>query len=303
MKRIVATLSLALVAFAGTALLASDAEAKRLGGGGSSGMKRDSTFMKRDATPAAPAAPAQNAAAAKPATPAAPPAAQPSGMRKWLGPLAGLAAGLGIAALLSHFGLGEGMATMLMILLGVVAVVFVVKLLMRKSQPQPGMQYAGAGAQGDMGRVEPSHFEPAAAANVGAGGTAAMATAANIPADFDAEGFLRQAKLNFIRLQAANDRGDMDDIRNFTSPEMFAEIQMQYEERGRSKQETDVQQLDATLLDVSEEGGRHVVSVRFFGRIREAADAMPEALDEVWHLSKPVSGSGGWVIAGIQQFQ
>jgi predicted lipid-binding transport protein (Tim44 family) len=299
MKRIVATLTLALVAFAGTALLASDAEAKRLGGGTSSGMKRDSTVMKRDATPAAPTQGA--ATAAKPATPATPPAAQPSGMSRWLGPLAGLAAGLGIAALLSHFGLGEGMATMLMILLGVVAVVFVVKLLLRKSQPQSGMQYAGAGAQGESGRIEPSHFEPASAANVGASGT--VAQAANIPADFDAEGFLRQAKLNYIRLQAANDRGDMDDIRNFTSPEMFAEIQMQYEERGRSKQETDVQQLDASLLDVSEVAGRYVVSVRFFGRIREAADAMPEALDEVWHLSKPISGSGGWVIAGIQQFQ
>jgi len=307
MKRFVATLSLALVAFAGTALLASDAEAKRLGGGSSSGMKRDSTVMNRSATPA-PAAPTQSAAAAKPATPATPPAAQPSGMRKWLGPLAGLAAGLGIAALLSHFGLGEGMATMLMILLGVVAVVFVVKLLMRKSQPQSGMQYAGAGAQGDMGRVEPAHFEPASAANVGAGSAPKevplgdTAAAASIPADFDAEGFLRQAKLNYIRLQAANDRGDMDDIRNFTSPEMFAEIQMQFEERGRSKQETDVQQLDATLLDVSEENGRYVASVRFHGRIREEAGGAVENLDEVWHLAKPVSG-GGWVIAGIQQYQ
>ena len=307
MKRIVATLSLALVAFAGTALLATDAEAKRLGGGGSFGMKRDSSVMKRDATPAAPA---QNAAApAKPATatPAgAPPAAQPSGMRKWLGPIAGLAAGLGIAALLSHFGLGEGMATFLMIALLVVAAVVVFKLLFRKREPAGAMQYAGAG---NVGRVEPAHFEPASAANVGAGGAPKevplgdAAAAANIPADFDAEGFLRQAKLNFIRLQAANDRGDMDDIRNFTSPEMFAEIQMQFEERGRGKQETDVQQLDATVLDVSEEAGRYVVSVRFFGRIREAADAMPEALDEVWHLTKPVSGSGGWVIAGIQQYQ
>ncbi|RLJ68172.1 Tim44 domain-containing protein [Sulfurisoma sediminicola] len=296
MKRLYLAL---FAAFIGLGLTVQDAEAKRLGGGGSFGMKRDSTVMKRDAAPAAPAAPTQgSAAAAKPATPATPPATQPSGMRKWLGPIAGLAAGLGIAALLSHFGLGEGMATMLMILLGVVAVVFVVKLLLRKSQPQSGMRYAGAGAQGDMGRVEPAHFEPASAASVGAGGTAA-----SIPVGFDVEGFLRQAKLNYIRLQAANDRGDMDDIRNFTSPEMFAEIQMQYEERGRGKQETDVQQLDATLLDVSEENGRHVASVRFFGRIREVAGGPVEALDEVWHLSKQVDGSGGWVIAGIQQFQ
>ncbi len=297
MKNLFATLFAAVIAFTATAMLAQDAEAKRLGGGGSSGMKRDSSVMQRQATPPAPT---QNVAG-KPATAAGAPAA-PSGMSRWLGPIAGLAAGLGIAALLSHFGLGEGMANMLMIALLVIAVVVAVKFFLRKREQNAGMQYAAAGAPyttpADSGRVEPSHFEPAAAAKVGAGGTAT----ANIPADFDTEGFLRQAKLNYIRLQAANDRGDMDDIRQFTAPEMFAEIQMQYEERGRAKQETDVQQLDAAVLDVTEEASRYVVSVRFSGHIREEAGGAVEAFDEVWHLTKPVSG-GGWVIAGIQQFQ
>ena len=302
MKNLFATLF--AVVIAATATFATDVEAaKRLGGGGSSGMKRDSSFMKRDA---APAAPAQNVAGKPAATSATPPAAQPSGMSRWLGPIAGIAAGLGIAALLSHFGLGEGMANFLMIALLVVAVVVAFKFFFRKREQNAGMQYAGAGApytDANAGRVEPSRFDAGSAANVGAGGTATAATAAvNIPADFDAEGFLRQAKLNYIRLQAANDRGDMDDIKNFTSPEMFAEIQMQYQERGRSQQETDVQQLDATVLDVSEEADRYVVSVRFFGSIREEAGAAAEAFDEVWHLTKSVSG-GGWVIAGIQQFQ
>lgn len=298
MKNLFATLF--AVVIAATATFATDAEAKRLGGGGSSGMKRDSSIMKRDATPAAPA---QNVAG-KPAAPTTTPAAQPSGMSRWLGPIAGLAAGLGIAALLSHFGLGEGMANFLMIALLVVAVIVAVKFFFRKREQATGMHYAGAGAPyADAGRVEPSRFDAGSAANVGAGGTATAATTAvNIPADFDVEGFLRQAKLNYIRLQAANDRGDMDDIKNFTTPEMFAEIQMQYQERGRGKQETDVQQLDASVLDVAEEADRYVVSVRFFGSIREEAGAAAEAFDEVWHLTKPVSG-GGWVIAGIQQFQ
>jgi predicted lipid-binding transport protein (Tim44 family) len=288
-------------AFIGLGLTVQDAEAKRLGGGGSFGMKRDSTVMKRDAAPAAPAQ--GSAAAAKPGTPATTPAPQPSGMGRWMGPIAGLAAGLGIAALLSHFGLGEEMATFLMIALLAVAAVVVFKLLFRKREPASAMQYAGAG---NVGRVEPAHFEPVGG-NVGSGGAPKEVplgeTAASIPAGFDAEGFLRQAKLNYIRLQAANDRGDMDDIRNFTSPELFAEIRMQYVERGSTKQETDVQQLDASLLDVSEDNGRYVASVRFFGQIREAAGGPVEALDEVWHLSKPVDGNGGWVIAGIQQFQ
>ncbi|KPJ32770.1 hypothetical protein BMUNKI379_21515, partial [Burkholderia multivorans] len=84
-----------------------DAEAKRMGGGRSFG-RQNSTVTQRQATPPAQqpmqqAAPAQ-AQRANPAAPA--PAAQPNRSR-WLGPIAGLAAGLGIAALLSHFGLGE----------------------------------------------------------------------------------------------------------------------------------------------------------------------------------------------------
>lgn len=286
MKNLFATVFAVVIAFTGTALFAPDAEAKRLGGGGSFGMKRNVT-------------PAPTQSAAKPAQPATAPAAQPAGKRNWLGPIAGLAAGLGIAALLSHFGMGEGVANFIMIALLVFAAIFAIKFFFRKKEQAGGMQYAGAGAPyATPERVEPSRFDSGSAANIGAGDT----PTANIPADFDAAGFVRQAKLNYIRLQAANDRGDMDDIRNFTTPEMFAEIQMQYQERGRGTQETDVQQLDATVLDVSEEAGRYVVSVRFFGRIREEAGGVVEPLDEVWHLTKPMSG-GGWLIAGIQQFQ
>ena len=133
--------------------------------------------------------------------------------------------------------------------------------------------------------------------SAGAGATAALC---NIPAGFDVEGFLRQAKLNFVRLQAANDRGDMEDIRQFTAPELFAEIKMQYEERGAKTQETDVQQLDADMLEVVTEGTNHVASVRFHGQIRED-NAAPEAFVEIWHLAKPIDGSRGWTIAGIQQ--
>ena len=126
------------------------------------------------------------------------------------------------------------------------------------------------------------------------------AAARNIPADFDVDGFLRQAKLNFVRLQAANDRGDMDDIREFTSPELFAEIQMQYQERGSKAQETDVMQLNAELLEVVTEDKRHIASVHFSGQLRED-NAAPDAFAETWHLVKPVDGSRGWNVAGIQQ--
>lgn len=287
MKRL---LIAAFAAVVGLGMMVPDAEARRLGGGSSIG-------MKRQATPA-PSAPAT---AGKPAAaPAA--AAKPAGMSRFLGPLAGLAAGLGIAALLSHFGLGEEMASMLMLLVLVMAAVFVVRWFLSKRSPQSGMQYAGARAANAPGNVVPANFAPAQfeSSKVGAGATAADTATRNIPADFDVEGFLRQAKLNFVRLQAANDRGDMDDIRQFTSPEMFAEIQMQFQERGGKVQETDVMQLDAELLEVVTEDNRHIASVHFSGRLREDS-AAPAAFAEIWHLAKPTDGSRGWNVAGIQQ--
>lgn len=299
MKRSIIMLSAAVAVFVGLALPAPEAEAKRLGGGGSVGMKRNITPNQPAVAPK-PATPAQQAAPAAAGAPAAA-AAGAAGKRNWLGPIAGLAAGIGLMALLSHFGMGEGVANFLMIALLAMAAFFVFRLLFRKAAPQGGMQYAGAGA--GTNRNEPMRFD---ASEVGAGGTAASAagtpeTAGAIPAGFDTEGFLRQAKLNFIRLQAANDRGDMEDIKSFTMPEVFAEVQMQYEERGRTPQFTDVVQLDASLLEVLEEGGQHVASVHFHGLLREqeGAEAMP--FGEVWHLAKPLAGGAGWRIAGIQQ--
>ncbi len=264
-----------------------EAEAKRVGGGKSSG-------MQRNVTPQAPTAPAQNAVPAKPAQAQPAAAPQPSGMSRWLGPIAGLAAGIGLAALLSHFGLGEGMATFLMMLLIGLAIFFVVRLIFRRREPQSQpLQYAGAG-----NAPAPMQFEAPAAG----GGAAAPTATGSIPAGFDVDGFLRQAKLNFVRLQAANDAKNIEDIRNFTTPEMFAEIKLEIEERGGGTQQTDVVTLNAELLDVSEENRQYIASVRFHGAIREAEGAAPEAFDEVWHLAKPVDGSRGWVVAGIQQF-
>jgi predicted lipid-binding transport protein (Tim44 family) len=275
----------------GVGAMIPDAEAKRLGGGQSSGVSRDSSVMKRDAVPAKPAAaPAQAAA----------PAAAPSGMSRWMGPLAGLAAGVGLAALFSHLGMGEGMASMMMLLAIAMVAVFAFRWLMRKRQSagalQPAMQYAGMPAG-----LPPAQPADALMPAQPAGTPAAGAAAAHIPADFDVDGFLRQAKLNFIRLQAANDRGDMEDIRQFCTPEMVAEIQMQLQERNQLAQQTDVMQLNAELLDVSSENDRGIASVRFSGQLSEAANAAPEAFSEVWHLTKPLTGNQGWRVAGIQQ--
>ncbi len=288
--------SFALMAAAlvlGFTLTTGDAEAaRRLGGGASSGMQRQSIAPSKQTT----AAPTQQQAA-----PAAAPQAQPK--RSWMGPLAGLAAGLGLAALASHFGFGEGLANIMMIGLLVMGAVMLFGFLMRKKAAgtQPGMQYANAGAGYGGNAPRQPDFIPAGGSSYAPAANAA--SSGNIPAGFDVDGFVRNAKVNFIRLQAANDAGNLDDIREFTSPEMFAEIKLGMAERGAEKQETDVVQLNAEVLDVAEEASRYIVSVRFTGLIREEKNAAPEAFDEIWHMTKPRSGNGGWVLAGIQQIQ
>lgn len=273
MKRILISLFALFVSFG---LVMHDAEARRLGGGKSFGMQR-SVPAKQDAAPA----PQRQQQAGTPAQ------ATPQ-KRSWMGPIAGLAAGLGLAALFSHLGLGEEMANFLMLALLAMAAFMLFRYFMRRNAP--ATQYAGV-----PGEMNPAAFDQTPAA---LGGSPALRA---FPPGFDAAAFAREAKLNFIRLQAAFDAGNLDDLRAFTSPEIFAELSMQIAERGDVAQTTDVMALDAEVLEAADEDNRHVVSVRFTGRVREATDAVPVALGEVWHLSKPASGQGGWIIAGIQQ--
>jgi predicted lipid-binding transport protein (Tim44 family) len=105
----------------------------------------------------------------------------------------------------------------------------------------------------------------------------------------------------FIRMQAANDSGDLNDLRQFTTPEMFAAARLELQERGPATQQTDVVQIDAEVLEVAEEAERQLVSVRFHGLIREERDGVANPFDEVWHLVRPRDGSREWAIAGIQQ--
>jgi predicted lipid-binding transport protein (Tim44 family) len=124
-----------------------------------------------------------------------------------------------------------------------------------------------------------------------------------VPAAFDAEGFARTAKMIFIRLQAANDSADLNDLRAFTSPEMFAELSMDLRDRPAGHQQTtEVVSIESEVLDVTDEVTQQVVSVRFRGQVREEAGAQPVAVDEVWHLTKPTDGSRSWAIAGIEQW-
>lgn len=171
------------------------------------------------------------------------------------------------------------------------------------------MQPVGAGA--GLGSVamprqaspQPDAASPYAREASQAFGSPAVAAAAPaaLPADFDADGFVRLAKMIFIRMQAANDAGQVDDLRRFTTPELFAALRLDLHERGNASQQTDVVQLDAEVLEVGQDALQRVVSVRFHGLIREEAEHGSERFDEVWHLVRPLDESRDWAIAGIQQ--
>ncbi|HWR76040.1 MAG TPA: Tim44-like domain-containing protein [Thiobacillus sp.] len=276
MKRILISLFALFISFG---FVMNDAEARRMGGSKSFGMQRSAPTKQT-------AAPTKQPGTAPTATPK---------RNSWMGPIAGLAAGLGLAALFSHLGLGEEMGNFLMLALLAMAAFMLFRFFMRRNAPASAMQYAGMPPSG-MNPGAPAAFDQTPAA-LGSSSTRAF------PPGFDADAFAREAKLNFIRLQAAFDAGNLDDLRAFTSPEVFAELSMQLAERGDAAQTTDVTTLNAEVLEAVDEGNRHLVSVRFTGLVREAADQDVMPLDEVWHLTKPVSGQGGWVIAGIQQQQ
>lgn len=305
-----------VVALAGITL-PSDSEAKRLGGGRPSGMQRDMPARTApDAPPPKPAAPTQQATPATPGAPMAGAAPAAAAKRSWMGPIAGLAAGLGIAALMSHLGMGEAFGNFLMLALLVVAGVALIGFLMRRFGAQRAAVPAGAAGSAGPGAARTQVAWPPAQPAAGAVAApvevlqtpvADVATPsvaqAFVPAAFDSEGFSRTAKMIFIRLQAANDTADLEDLRRFTTPELFAAIRLEIQERGGATQHTDVQEVNAQVLDVTNEADRQIVSVRFSGRMVEDQGGKPVDFREVWHLVKPHDDSRPWAIAGIEPLQ
>lgn len=288
-------LSAAFVLVLGLAFGINDAEAaKRMGGGKSTGTQRESA--QQQATPK-PGQPAQAAPAAGAAAAPAAAAAAPKGNR-WLGPVAGLLAG-GLLGAMFFGGAFDGIKFMdIAMILLLAGGIFLIFRMLRKPQPQQQctepMQYAGVGNEP---RVEPAIPQTPAT------GSAAPAQPATnyYPAGFDADSFARNAKQQFIRLQEANDKGDLSSLRDFLTPAMYKEIEAQVRERGGAKQQTEVVTLDSRVVEVLTEGDHFIASVRFTGMMKDEPTSQPEHFSEVWHLQKPLNGSTGWQVAGIQQ--
>ncbi len=317
------------------------AEAKRMGGGKSVGKQSSNVTQNQQAAPAAPAAAPNAAAAARPATP---PAAAAAPKRPWGAMLGGLAAGLGLAWLASSLGLGAEFGQFLMFgLLALVIMVAVGWFMRRRAQVNQSAQGSGSGNsplafQGaGNARANPSYspdnvgndasarpwersgtnFSSSSHQSFGSGGSMiGSAVGANttaslsgsqswgIPADFDTNSFLTSAKQNFITLQAAWDKSDINSLRVMMTDDMLGEIKSQLAEReqhtGAGHNHTEVLALDAKLLGIEELDTQWLASVEFNGSIKEDPAQSPGPFREVWNMSKSKSGTGGWLVAGVQ---
>lgn len=263
----------------GIAVALPEAEARRLGGGRTIGAQRNVTAPPAQAVPAKPAQ-------------AAPAAAPASAGSKWMPILGGLALGGLLGAMFAGSPVLSTIVSAMLIGLLVFAALALIRMLRApRAQPRP-LQYAGLGSE-TVAAPPPSQ---AAGFEMPASGRAQRPS---VPAGFDVDGLLRAAKTNFIRLQVANDAGNVEELREFATPEMYAVLAEDL--RSRGAQQTDVVTLNADLLEVATEGDRHWASVRFSGLVSEVPGAAPAGFEEVWNLVKPVNGASGWQLAGIQQ--
>jgi predicted lipid-binding transport protein (Tim44 family) len=207
----------------------------------------------------------------------------------WLPALGTLALGGLLGSLFGGSGFGAAFIVTLLVVVSVLALRMFAK---PRQEPAVPLQLAGLGAE--------TVAAPPPSQSAGFTAPQALAGATQVPAGFDVAGFLRSAKLNFVKLQVANELGRLDELREFTTAEMYQALGADNGARGGARQR-DVVALKADLLEVSTEGDRHLASVRFSGMAREAPGAAPAGFAEVWNLTKPVDGASGWMLARIQQ--
>jgi len=308
------------------------ADAKRLGGGGSVG-KQSSNVTQRQA-------PANNAASPSTA-PGAAAAAAPK--KPWGAMLGGLAAGLGLAWLASSLGLGGAFSQIIMFALLALVVMVVIGFVMRRfkggaanspgatrAQSQSPFAFQGAGNTPEAATARnysPSNvgndssarpwersataFDSSAATPVAGGSMIGSGLAGSqtwgVPAGFDADGFLQACKSNFVTLQDAWDRSDIQNLRAMMTDDMLDQIKTQLADRethtGGTSNKTEVVMLDAKLLGIEEMSDVYMASVEFSGMIKEDASSGASPFREVWNMTKPRSGGSGWLVAGVQALQ
>ncbi len=268
--------------------LAEPAEAKRFGGGGFTG-KSYSVPTKPKPTPAQQAAPAEKKAA---------PAAAPtrSGMG---GLMAGVLAG-GLFGALLFGGAFEGIQLMDLVLLA--GVIYLIYRFFFAGRQQAASASASSGGQYRVPVDQTSEPTASAQPEADTQGSDWRMTSSEIslPQWLDKAAFLEGAQGHFIRLQAAWDKADWTEIRSYCTDALFQELQ---QARGALpvEQVTEVVSVMADIVRCVEETDKVMISVHFYGWMREDGSNTVE-FSELWHLTRKVgSGEADWFIEGIEQ--
>jgi len=259
-----------------------DAHAKRFGGGKSFGSAP--SHQTRQAPQQTQAAPNQ----AGRQTPAA-----ASGASRWLGPLAGLAAGGLLASMFMGDGF-EGIQFMDILIFGLIAFLLFRFLAARRRQQQPAM--AGhAPMQRDMPQ------QPATSIFGGSAAPVAAAPVINAPAWFNEQSFVAAAREHFLSLQQHWDANEMDKISEFVTPQLLGFLKQERAEIGDAYQSTYIDDLQIQLDGVDDDAEKTTATLTFTGVAKTSRFDQGEPFSESWRMERIQGENQPWLVAGIRQ--
>ena len=260
-----------------------DAHAKRFGGGKSFGSAP--SHQTRQAPQQTQAAPNQ----AGRQTPAA-----ASGASRWLGPLAGLAAGGLLASMFMGDGF-EGIQFMDILIFGVIAfLLFRFLAARRRQQQQPAM--AG---HAPMQREMPQ--QPATSIFGGSAAPVAAAPVINAPAWFNEQSFVAAAREHFLSLQQHWDANEMDKISEFVTPQLLGFLKQERAEIGDAYQSTYIDDLQIQLDGVDDDAEKTTATLTFTGTAKTSRFDQGEPFSESWRMERAQGENQPWLVAGIRQ--
>ncbi|WP_444815443.1 Tim44 domain-containing protein [Stutzerimonas frequens] len=259
-----------------------DAHAKRFGGGKSFGSAP--SHQTRQAPQQTQAAPNQ----AGRQTPAA-----ASGASRWLGPLAGLAAGGLLASMFMGDGF-EGIQFMDILIFGLIAFLLFRFLAARRRQQQPAM--AG---HAPMQREMPQ--QPATSIFGASAAPAAAAPVINAPAWFNEQSFVAAAREHFLALQQHWDANEMDKIAEFVTPQLLGFLKQERAEIGDAYQSTYIDDLQIQLDGVDDNAEKTTATLTFSGVAKTSRFDQGEPFSESWRMERVQGENQPWLVAGIRQ--
>ncbi|MBS7413241.1 Tim44 domain-containing protein [Pseudomonas syringae] len=260
-----------------------DVNAARFGGGKSMGSAP--THQTRQAAPSTPAA-APNAAGR--------PAAAPSGASRWLGPLAGIAAGGLLASMFMGDGF-NGLQLFDILIMGLIAFLIFRFIARRRQQQQPKMAAAGAPP------YQRETSQPAQNPIFGSSSPASTAPVINAPAWFNEQRFLDAARGHFQSLQQHWDANEMDKIAEFVTPQMLQFLKKERADLGDGFQSTYIENLQVQLDGVDDRADKTIATLTFSGVSKTSRFDQGEVFSESWNMERPQGDSQPWLVAGIRQ--